>query len=278
MARNLRRPKEPWSLWIHKPQLTSNRHTVLLFSFYRANKPSSRKLLEYTLKKQSLGSSYSLTSRICEKIKAQQMSLGREGEGARFTQMTPQDDVEDYLEACERTAMAATWDPSSWAVKIGPFFIGPAQASYLAFTRTEARDYEKVKKALLYRLEISPETYWQKFRAQKRAEGIHPQLLAQTLRDLVEWCLQPEIRTTHEIVNLIVLKQFLTDLGSNTQCWVRCHQTKMVEEALQLAEDYGTAEGEGDAPRREHPTGPVSGSQKMGPSQGRRVENDRNPS
>lgn len=73
--------------------------------------------------------------------------------------MFPEDDVEAF----ERMAMAAKWDPSSWAVRIGPLLIGPAQAAYHTLTRTEVRDYQKVKEAILYRLEISPETYHQQF-------------------------------------------------------------------------------------------------------------------
>lgn len=73
---------------------------------------------------------------------------------------------------------------------------------------------------ILYRLEISPETYHQKFRAKKKVE-LRPRLLAQSLRDLVECCLHPEERTMVEITDLIVLEQFLVDLGDQIQRWVR---------------------------------------------------------
>lgn len=87
------------------------------------------------------------------------MSLGREGEGSQFPRMTPLYDVEAYLEAFERTAMSARWDLSTWEMQIGPLFIGPMQAAYLALTRTEAQDYGKVKEAIQYHLKISLETY-----------------------------------------------------------------------------------------------------------------------
>lgn len=76
-----------------------------------------------------------------------------------------------------------------------------------------------------------------------------------TLKDLAERWLHPEERSTEKMVDLIVLKQFLADLGGNTQHWVRWHQPKMVEEALHLAEDYMVAEAEGDPPKRECPGG-----------------------
>lgn len=154
---------------------------------------------------------------LCEKIEAQQMTLGREGEGARHPRMSPDDAIEAYLEAFERTATAAKWDPGSWVAQIGPFLIRPAQAAYRALNRVEARDYKKVKAAILYHLEISSETYSQKFRARKGPEGIQTQLLAQMLKDLAERWLPPETHTLQEVIDLIVLEQFLTDLSSSSQ-------------------------------------------------------------
>lgn len=67
-------------------------------------------------------------------------------------------------------AMTLKWDPASWAVRLGPLLIRPTQAAYRALTRAEAWDYGKVKAVILYWLEISPETYRQKFRAKKKVE------------------------------------------------------------------------------------------------------------
>lgn len=152
---------------------------------------------------------------------------------------------------------------------IDPLLIGPAQG---ALTQMEARDYGKAKEAILYRLEITPETYQQKFWARKGMEGLCPRLLAQTLRDLVEWWLQPETWSIEEVVDCIILEQFLTDLGGSIQCWVRQHQPKTVEEALRLAEDYVTAEAEGEGPKKEHPGGTRMRQHAEGPSKGRRGE------
>ncbi|KYO33502.1 hypothetical protein Y1Q_0008690 [Alligator mississippiensis] len=131
--------------------------------------------------------------------------------------MTKEDDVEAYLEAFEQAATVAKWDPGSWAAKLGPLLIGPAQAAYRALNRIEARDYSKVKTAILYRLEISLETYWNKFRAKKGLKSSRPWLLVQTFRDLAERWLQPEEHTVKELVDQIVLEQFLMDLMGNTQ-------------------------------------------------------------
>lgn len=64
----------------------------------------------------------------------------------------------------------------------------------------EARNYRKVKAEILYHLEISSETYHQKFQAQKGPEETQPHLLAQMLRDLAEQWIQPETRKLQEVI------------------------------------------------------------------------------
>uniref|UniRef100_A0A7M4F4E0 SCAN box domain-containing protein n=1 Tax=Crocodylus porosus TaxID=8502 RepID=A0A7M4F4E0_CROPO len=80
-------------------------------------------------------------------------------------------------------------------------------------------------------------------------ERVQPRLLAQTLRDLATRWLQPETHTTQEIMDLIILEQFLTGLRGSSQRWVQRHHAKTWEETLWLAEDYTSAEGEGEIPK-----------------------------
>lgn len=95
----------------------------------------------------------------------------------------------------------------------------------------------------------------------------------------MERWLQPGTRYVGEVVDHIILEQFLTNLGGNTQHWVRRHQSKTMEEALHLAEDYVTAKVEGEAPKKEWPGGTGMGQRLKGPSSmGRRGEGPRLPS
>lgn len=80
-------------------------------------------------------------------------------------------------------------------------------------TRSEVKDYNKVKAANLYHLELSPKSYRQKFWAWKKGEDLQAQLLAQSLQDLVECWLHPEEKTVGKVIDMILLKQFLADLG-----------------------------------------------------------------
>lgn len=71
-------------------------------------------------------------------------------------------------------------------------------------------------------------------------------------------------------MDLIVLEQFLTDLRGSTQCRVRWHQLKMVEEALCLAKDYIMAKAEGEGPKKERLGGAGIGQHPEEPSKGKR--------
>lgn len=72
-----------------------------------------------------------------------------------LAKMGPEDDVEAYLEAFERTAEAAGWPNDRWAAIVGSYLTGEAQAAVKALEKADALDYAKVKAAVLDRFEIN---------------------------------------------------------------------------------------------------------------------------
>ncbi|KYO28184.1 hypothetical protein Y1Q_0006920 [Alligator mississippiensis] len=102
--------------------------------------------------------------------------------------MTRDDDPEAYIEAFERTAIQMELDRSQWGHQLDALVIDQAQAAYRTLSREETRDYEAIKAAILYRLEISPESYRQTFQAQKPREAKRPQGLLQSLWDSLRLC------------------------------------------------------------------------------------------
>lgn len=80
-----------------------------------------------------------------------------------------------------------------------------------------------------------------------------------------------------EIIDLIVLEQFLMDLGGQTQRWVRRHPPKSMEEVLQLTKDYVAAEAKGHNPRRERGTETPQALRPEGGQRVRRAEAPWNP-
>lgn len=108
--------------------------------------------------------------------------------------------------------------------------MGRAQAAYRALTCEEAGDYKKLKEAILYWMEVS--TGFELERV-KRRSGLG---FCCSLRELAQWCLKPETQTLAEVIDTIVLEQFIGDLMGRTQEWVWRHQPQNSEETLKLVE------------------------------------------
>ncbi|KYO28237.1 hypothetical protein Y1Q_0005904 [Alligator mississippiensis] len=74
----------------------------------------------------------------------------------KMPKMTKDDDPEVYIEAFEWHALMTRLDKRYWASQLGALVVGKAQAAYRVLSRDDAQDYEHVKEAILYRLEIKP--------------------------------------------------------------------------------------------------------------------------
>ncbi|KYO27759.1 hypothetical protein Y1Q_0005304 [Alligator mississippiensis] len=173
--------------------------------------------------------------------------------------MTREDDPEAYIEAFERTVIQTGLDRGQWGHHLEALVIDQAQAAYRALSRDEARDYEAVKAAILYRLEISPESHRQGFRARKSKEARRPRGLLQALRDSLNKWLPAGKFERVGVMDQILLEQFIWDLEEDAQRWVRRHQPQTSEEALCLAEAFANSErewgyGRGSRGMKEGPT------------------------
>ncbi|KYO17363.1 hypothetical protein Y1Q_0019995 [Alligator mississippiensis] len=160
----------------------------------------------------------------------------------KMPKMTKDDDLEAYIEAFERHALMTGLDQGYWESQLGALVVGKAQATYWALSREDAQDYELVKQAILYRLEINPEHYRRLFRAKKGPDERRPKVLLQLLRDLLDKWVNPAGQDREALADQIVLEQFQNDLDERTQCWVRQHTQLTCEEALKLVEAFTASE------------------------------------
>ncbi|KYO24918.1 hypothetical protein Y1Q_0023785 [Alligator mississippiensis] len=156
--------------------------------------------------------------------------------------MTKDDDPEAYIEAFERHTLMTSLPQEHWASQLGALVVGVAQAAYRAILREEARDYERVKQAILYRLELSPDYYRHLFQAKKRPDERRPRVLLQLLRDLLDKWVSPMGSDRQDLADQVILEQFQIDLDERMQRWVRQLAPWNCEEALKLAEAYVAAE------------------------------------
>uniref|UniRef100_A0A7M4FGG7 SCAN box domain-containing protein n=1 Tax=Crocodylus porosus TaxID=8502 RepID=A0A7M4FGG7_CROPO len=92
--------------------------------------------------------------------------------------------------------------------------------------------------SILRRLDITPERHRQAFRDKKPAEVRTPCILWQTLADLLGKWLRPESTSKEQILDLVLMEQFINDLEEETRNWVRCHCPTSFREALQWAEQF----------------------------------------
>ncbi|XP_006889290.1 PREDICTED: zinc finger protein 396 [Elephantulus edwardii] len=83
----------------------------------------------------------------------------------------------------------------------------------------------------------SPETFRQRFRQFGYEDSPGPREALNQLRELCHLWLRPEVHTKEQILELLVLEQFLAILPKGLQDWVQKHQPENGEEAVTVLED-----------------------------------------
>jgi len=158
----------------------------------------------------------------------------------KVTKLTEADDIEAYLTTFERLMQAYEVPQERWAFKLAPQLVSKAQQAYAALSPDDAKDYAKLKKAILHRYDINEESYRQRFRAATRKEGETNRELSARLQDLADKWTQG-CRSREELKDLIVLEQLVSTLPENVRIWVKERKPKTSAEAGQLADDYAQA-------------------------------------
>ncbi len=155
--------------------------------------------------------------------------------------MGPQDDPEAFLDLFEKTAEACGWPQVNWPVRLIPLLSGEAQLAAQQLPVQNLLVYDDLKRAILQRVGRNPEQHRQRFRSLELGENGRPFVMAHQLRDACRrWLLAGE-GDVDQIIDRVVLEQFIARLPKKTAQWVQCHRPTSLDLAIQLAEDQMAA-------------------------------------
>uniref|UniRef100_A0A8C3F3W4 Uncharacterized protein n=1 Tax=Chrysemys picta bellii TaxID=8478 RepID=A0A8C3F3W4_CHRPI len=163
--------------------------------------------------------------------------------GLELCNVGPADDPDAFLGAFEWVAMGTGWDRATRALQLAPYLASCLGFADVVLNEEQARSYHVVKVAVLDSVGLSAEKYRQRFWVVRWIGGLWAQMLMDWA---IQW-LRPDAQTVGEIMDALVLEQFLQGLLENIRLWVRQHQPSMVEAVVKLMEE----DAEADFPRKE---------------------------
>lgn len=153
-------------------------------------------------------------------------------------QFHPEDDIEAYLEAFEWIACTCHWPREEWVARLRLHLNNKILPAGRTLEFSSAQDYSLVKESILKQHGLTAETQRRSFRQLQYEEAQGPRETHTKLRALCQRWLKPEKHTKEQMLDLLVLEQFLTILPQEMQAWVRECGPETCSEAVDLAESF----------------------------------------
>uniref|UniRef100_A0A8D2Q578 SCAN box domain-containing protein n=1 Tax=Varanus komodoensis TaxID=61221 RepID=A0A8D2Q578_VARKO len=150
----------------------------------------------------------------------------------------PWDDTKAFLASFEQVAEACRWPKEEWVARLLPALSGEARQAFRSLEAQDREDYGKVKAAILRGDALSREKNRQHFRCFCYQEAEGPRGAYSQLQELCHRWLKPEQQSKEQILELLILEQFLAILPPETQSWVRERGPETCSQAVALAEDF----------------------------------------
>ncbi|XP_053235542.1 zinc finger and SCAN domain-containing protein 31-like isoform X3 [Podarcis raffonei] len=151
---------------------------------------------------------------------------------------TPWEDTEGFLASFEQVAEACRWPRDEWVARLQPALSGEAEWAFRSLEAGDREDYGKVKAAILRGDTMSREEQRQRFRRFCYQEAEGPRGAYGQLQKLCQGWLKVKRRSKEQILELLILEQFLTILPPEMQRWVRGQDPESCSQAVALAEEF----------------------------------------
>ncbi|XP_061476145.1 zinc finger and SCAN domain-containing protein 23-like [Rhineura floridana] len=150
----------------------------------------------------------------------------------------PWEDAKAFLTSFEEVAKACQWPKEEWATWLLPALSREAEEAFRSLEAGDQEDYGKVKAAILRGDALRMEAQRQRFRQFCCEEVEDPRRVYSQMQELCHQWLKPERRTKEQILELLILEQFLASLPPELQGWIRAGGLETCSQAVALAEEF----------------------------------------
>ena len=155
------------------------------------------------------------------------------------------DNMDAYLRRFERFAIVQKWEQNDWATHLSALITGKALDVYSRLAATDAKDYDRLKGAILKRYNYTEDGFRMKFRDSKPDKDETPDQFGDRLDSyLTRWLELSDTSEDYEALKTLFLReQFMNSCGKYLATYLRERGPKTLRELYELAERYLEARG-----------------------------------
>jgi len=150
------------------------------------------------------------------------------------------DDIDSYLGRFERYAEMQGWPAADWALYLSALLKRKSLQCYSRLGEVDARDYNKLKAALLRRFDLTADRFRRKFYDTKRdREETAAEFVVRLASYLDRWIHLVGIESTFEDLKaLLVRERFLESCDDRLALYLRESASSKLDEVVSLADHY----------------------------------------